>query len=538
MPKAMSLPSDNTLFEHAACGLVAAGMDGVILRANATFCRWLGYEAAELLGQRRMQDFFNMGGRVFLQTHCAPMLQVQGSVAEVQIDMLHRDGTRLPMLMNIVRRMHGDAALDEFALFIATDRRSYERELLIARKAAESELEARLGAEARLHETNQKLSAADRRKDEFLATLAHELRNPLAPMRNVLEALKRQSLDAALQAWSLEVLDRQLTHMTHLVDDLMEVSRISQGRLELRREPVDLVTILRSALDDVHAMIETASHTIEVDLPPEVIAVDADATRLTQVFVNLLTNAAKYTPNGGRISVLAERQGDEAVVSVRDTGIGIPKESLTAVFEMFSQLSPALERSQGGLGIGLALVRGLVALHGGSISVSSDGPNTGSEFTVRLPVTEAPLRVASPRTQEAGTQRCRILVVDDNVDAAESMTMALELLGYETRAAHDAETGLRAASDFAPQVVLLDIGLPGQNGYEVARRIRLAPRGAGIFLIAVTGWGQEADKQLAKEAGFDRHLTKPVDFEKLQALLAQRDEGGAERPAARHRPAE
>jgi CheY-like chemotaxis protein len=201
-------------------------------------------------------------------------------------------------------------------------------------------------------------------------------------------------------------------------------------------------------------------------------------------------------------------------------------------------LSPALERSQGGLGIGLALVRGLVALHGGSISVSSDGPNTGSEFTVRLPVTEAPLRVASPRTQEAGTQRCRILVVDDNVDAAESMTMALELLGYETRAAHDAETGLRAASDFAPQVVLLDIGLPGQNGYEVARRIRLAPRGAGIFLIAVTGWGQEADKQLAKEAGFDRHLTKPVDFEKLQALLAQRDEGGAERPAARHRPAE
>jgi PAS domain S-box-containing protein len=522
MAKAMSLPPDGALFEDAACGLVLAGTDGTILRANATFCRWLGYAAAELVGQRRVQDFFSMGGKVFHQTHCVPLLQVQGSVAEVQVDMLHREGARLPMLMNIVRRRHGEAALDQFALFIATDRRSYERELLIARKAAEGELEARLGAEARLHEINQKLSAADRRKDEFLATLAHELRNPLAPMRNVLEALKQQSLDASLQAWSLEVLDRQLTHMTHLVDDLMEVSRISQGRLELRRKPIDLVTILRSALDDVHGMVEAASHTVEADLPREAITVDADATRLTQVFVNLLTNAAKYTPEGGRSSVLAQRQGDEAVVSVRDTGIGIPRESLSAVFDMFSQLSPAIERSQGGLGIGLALVRGLVTLHGGSISVSSQGANTGSEFTVRLPVTDAPPQADSPKPQEPGMRRCRILVVDDNVDAAESMTMTLELFGYETRAAHDAETGLRIASEFAPQVILLDIGLPDQNGYEVARRIRQAPWGADIFLIATTGWGQEADKQLAQDAGFDRHLTKPVDFEKLQALLAQR----------------
>lgn len=522
MTGATSLPPDGMLFEHAACGLVLASADGKILRANTTFCRWLGYEPAELVGQHRMQDFFTMGGRVFHQTHCSPMLHVQGSVAEVQVDLVHRDHSRIPMLMNIIRRHHGDIVLDEFALFIATDRRSYERELLVARKAAEAEVEARLGAEARLNETNQKLSTADRRKDEFLATLAHELRNPLAPMRNVLEAMKRQSLDAHLQTWSLEVLDRQITHMTHLVDDLMEVSRISEGRLELRRAPTDLVTILRSALDDVSPMLIAASHTLEVDVPKEAVTVHADATRLNQVFTNLLTNAIKYTPTGGVISVLARVQGGEVVVSVRDTGIGIPKESLSSVFEMFSQLSPALERSQGGLGIGLALVRGLVTLHSGTITVSSDGANRGSEFTVRLPTIERPLPTISPERKEADVRRCRILVVDDNVDAAESMTMALDLFGYETQTAHDGGTALQTATEFMPQVVLLDIGLPDQNGYEVARQIRRAPGGDEVFLIAATGWGQEADKQLAQRAGFDCHLTKPVDFEKLRTLLAQR----------------
>jgi PAS domain S-box-containing protein len=525
MDQAMPLPSDGTLFEHAACGLLAAASDGTILRANLTFCRWLGREADEVTGKKRVQDFFTMGGRVFHQTHCAPLLQVQGSVAEVQIDMLHSDHSRLPMLMNIVRRRYGEGTLDEYAFFIATDRRAYERELLIARKAAEAALQARLGAEARLHEINQRLSTADRRKDEFLATLAHELRNPLAPMRNVLEALKRQSLDPSRRTWSLEVLERQLTHMTHLVDDLMEVSRISQGRLELRRKPVDLVTLLHAALDDVRGAVESAGHVVEVALPAAAIMVDADATRLTQVFVNLLTNAVKYTPKGGQLLLRAQREGAEAVVSVRDNGIGIPTESLGTIFEMFSQLTPALERSQGGLGIGLALVRGLVALHGGSIAARSEGAGMGSEFTVRLPlaVETAVTVAAAPAAQaEAGMTRCRILVVDDNVDAADSMTMALELFGYETRAAHDGAGGLRAAEEFAPQVVLLDIGLPDQNGYEVARGLRAAPWGAGMFLIAATGWGQDADKQLALDAGFDGHLTKPVDFAALQALLAQR----------------
>jgi signal transduction histidine kinase len=516
-----SLPPDEVLFEQAACGLVVTASNGLILRANNTFGGWLGHDAASLAGKRRVQEFFTMGGRVFHQTHCGPMLHVQGSVAEVQVDLVHRDRSRLPMLMNIVRSQHGETLMDEYAFFIATDRRSYERELLVARKAAETELEARLGAEASLHEMNQKLSLADRRKDEFLATLAHELRNPLAPMRNVVEAMKQTSMDVRRQEWALGVLDRQLTHMTHLVDDLMEASRISQGRLALRRQPIDIVPVLRSALEDVSGMVRAAEHTLDVALPQDAIMVDADATRLAQVFVNLLTNATKYTPRGGRITVRAWQQGSVAAVSVRDTGIGIPKEALTTVFDMFSQLSPALERSQGGLGIGLALVRGLVTLHGGTISADSEGIGKGSEFTVQLPALDAPVQVAASVTLQGATQRRRILVVDDNVDAAASMTMALELIGHETRAVHDGAAALQVAATFLPQVILLDIGLPGQNGYEVARQIRRMPWGRSVFLIAATGWGQESDKQLAEAAGFDRHLTKPVDFGKLQALLSQ-----------------
>jgi signal transduction histidine kinase len=515
-------PPDEVLFEQAACGLVVTGVDGTILRANARFCVWLGCDLAALPGRRRVQDFFTVGGRVFHQTHCAPMLHVQGSVAEVQVDLLHHDRSRLPMLMNIIRWRHGDAVLDAYAFFLATDRRSYERELLVARKAAEAELEARLDAEASLHEINHKLSLADRRKDEFLATLAHELRNPLAPMRNVVEAMKRHSLDARSQKWSLDVLDRQLTHITHLVDDLMEASRISQGRLTLRRKPIDLVAVLRAALDDVGGMTAAAGHALDVNLPPEPMTVDADATRLAQVFINLLTNAAKYTPRGGRIVVTAERQCADAVVSVRDTGIGIPRESLATIFDMFSQLSPALERSQGGLGIGLALVRGLVALHGGTISADSEGVGRGSVFSVRLPVLDTPASMPAAMPADATARSCRILVVDDNVDVAESMAMALGLFGHETLAVHDGGAALEAGGTFLPDVVLLDIGLPGQNGYEVAREIRRAPWGRNVLLIAATGWGQDADRQLAEDAGFDHHLTKPVDFASLQALLSQR----------------
>ncbi|MFS0757573.1 ATP-binding protein [Noviherbaspirillum sp. 1P10PC] len=501
--------------------MAVANTDGLLLRINFTLLRWLGYEAADLVGKRRTQDLFSVGARVFHQTHCVPLLQVQGSVGEVQIEMVHQDRRRIPVLMNVVRRKHNNTVLDEFAFFVANDRRSYERELLLARKGAENELTARLTAEHKLREMNEQLKLADRRKDEFLATLAHELRNPLAPMRNVLEIFKLHAGNESSRSWALSVLDRQLHQLTHLVDDLMDVSRITQGRMELRRQAVDLRTILGVASEDVRGMMEAAFHTFKVDLPDDALMVHVDPTRITQVIVNLLTNAAKYTPEGGQIVLRVKQEKAEAVVSVSDTGIGIPEESLATVFDMFSQLSPALERSQGGLGIGLALVRGLVQLHGGSVSVTSQGVGKGSEFIVRLPLTEAATQADSPKLSNTGAQPFRILVIDDNIDSAESMTMALELLGYEAQAAHDGHTGLQSVERLKPNVILLDIGLPDLNGYEVARRIRSLLLGKDVFLIAATGWGQEADKQLALDAGFDCHLTKPVDFHKLQELLVQ-----------------
>ncbi|WP_242404448.1 hybrid sensor histidine kinase/response regulator [Janthinobacterium agaricidamnosum] len=508
------------MFEHAACGLLLADANGNILRANSTLCHWLGYLSAELTGgAMRIQDLLTIGGRVFHQTHCAPMLQVQGSVAEVQFDLRHRNQSRIPMLINIVRRNHGGAIFDEFALFIATDRRSYERELLAARKAAEASLEAKLGAEAQLKAINQQLSAADRRKDEFLATLAHELRNPLAPMRSALEILKLQSQGEPTHNRVLGVFERQMQHMTHLIDDLMEVSRITQGRMALRRSIIDLASVMRAAAADVHDMIEAARHTLTISLPEENIAIDADATRLTQVIVNLLTNACKYTPAGGQIRLAAQRRDGYAVISVADSGIGIPPESLSNIFEMFSQLEPALERSKGGLGIGLALVRGLVALHGGTISADSQGAGLGSTFTVRLPLTDAAVDTDAAAAPVHEKQALRVMVVDDNIDAAETLTMALDLLGYQARNTGNAAHGLALAQEFTPHIALLDIGLPDMNGYELARRLRQTSWGAGMTLIAATGWGQDSDKQLALEAGFDHHLTKPIDFDQLQTLL-------------------
>lgn len=513
-------PPDDALYEHAACGLLLAETDGLIRRANATICRWLGYEASQLVGQVRLQDLLTVGGRLFHQTHINPILQLQGSVAEVQVEMRHRNHTRIPLLINIVRRRHGDTLLDEIALLVGEDRRAYERELLKARQMAEAALEARHGAEAKLHALNEQLSLADRRKDEFIATLSHELRNPLAPMHSALEVMKLKSSGYAALDPVLPVFERQLNHITHLVDDLMEISRITQGRMELRRAPLDLTAVVRAAAADVAPLIDASGHTLTVSVPAESLVVDGDATRLTQVVVNLLTNAAKYTPRGGRISLEATRQDGEAAISVRDDGIGIPERSLATVFDMFSQLEPALDRSQGGLGIGLALVKGIVSLHGGSICAFSEGVGLGSEFVVRLALSTAALAGETQPTEAGNIDILRVLVVDDNVDAADTLAMALELLGCHPKAVYTAADGLAQLEAFAPQVALLDIGLPDMNGYELARQIRATAGGAAITLIAATGWGQTSDKQRAMEAGFDHHLTKPVDFDKLQSVLA------------------
>jgi len=367
------------------------------------------------------------------------------------------------------------------------------------------------------------LKEADRRKDEFLATLAHELRNPLAPITNAIALLRRANGDRAVLDDANTLLTRQVQHLVRLIDDLLDVSRISRGKLQLRKERVELATVLENAVESTYPMIEGGRHQLTVTLPPKGVYLDGDPIRLCQLFSNLLNNAAKYTDRGGHIGLSAETHGNEVAVSVRDTGIGIPPEQLPRIFEMFSQLTPALERSQGGLGIGLALVRALVDLHGGRIEAHSSGPGMGSEFTVYLPV----IQIVRPNQQptevgpavESG-RKFRILVVDDNRDAANSLAAMLRTMGRDTHLAYDGLEAVQLAATIRPDVALLDIGLPKMTGYEVARHLRHQPGGDQMVIIAVTGWGQEEDKRRAMEAGCDQHITKPLDVALLERLLA------------------
>ncbi|OOO01303.1 MAG: Autoinducer 2 sensor kinase/phosphatase LuxQ [Chromatiales bacterium USCg_Taylor] len=368
------------------------------------------------------------------------------------------------------------------------------------------------------------LKDADRRKDVFLATLAHELRNPLAPIRNALQILMAKGpLDPELQ-WAQGVIDRQVQQMARLLEDLLDVSRISQNRLKLRKEWVELAAVLGAALETSRPVIEAGGHELTVTLPPEPIHLEGDPVRLAQVFANLLNNAAKYTEEGGRIRLAAERQGSEVAVSVKDTGIGITSKILPRVFEVFTQSKRALMRSQGGLGIGLSLVKGLVELHGGSIEARSDGAGRGSEFVVRLPVVGEKLvqepAQAGEDEQPKPVMKCRVLVADDSRDSADSLAMFLKIKGYEVGTAYDGEQAVEAAEALRPDVVLLDIGMPNLDGYDACRRIRQQPWGQGMFLIALTGWGQEEDRRRTEEAGFNQHVVKPVDPAALMKLLA------------------
>ena len=390
MPHQVLSPPVDRLFEHAACGLLCTDADGLILQVNQTACDWLGYQSEALVGTMRLRDLLSVGGRVFLQTHCLPILQMQGSVAEVQMDLVRHDGERIPVLMNIVRRQCEGRVIDSVALITSHDRRAYERELLKARKAAEAALEERRGFEKKLAAMNEELACADRRKDQFLATLAHELRNPLAPIRSGLEIVRMRYPDDVAMARIMGVFDRQIQQITHLVDDLMEVSRITQDRLLLRCAPLNVAQTLKAAVSDLRDLRSRTSHQLMLELDDDDIVIRADATRLTQVVINLLTNAYKYTPEGGSIWLRAVRDGDEVVISVRDSGIGIAPSDMAAIFGMFAQVESTIEKSNGGLGIGLWLVKRLVELHGGSVSAYSAGTGQGSTFTVRLPVAGPP----------------------------------------------------------------------------------------------------------------------------------------------------
>lgn len=369
------------------------------------------------------------------------------------------------------------------------------------------------------------LKESDQRKDEFLAMLAHELRNPLAPIRNATQILRLEVSPRPELQWATEVIERQVEQMSRLVDDLLDVSRITRGKIELRKEPVELAVLVQSALESSRPLIEKWKHELTVAVPSEPILLEGDVTRLSQVLANLLNNAAKYTDQGGRISVTAERHGDQALIRIKDTGIGIPRDMLPRIFEMFKQVDSSMERSEGGLGIGLTLVQRLVEMHGGAVEAHSAGVGQGSEFIVRLPVTVED-QVRKPQGEEGVEHKtlssgtCRILVVDDNQDSAETVALLLRAMGHEVHLAHDGLEAVKEAATFQPAVVLLDLGLPRLNGFEAARRIREQRGGADRILIALTGWGQEEDRRRSKEAGFDHHLTKPIDFDALREILA------------------
>jgi PAS domain S-box-containing protein len=386
-------------------------------------------------------------------------------------------------------------------------------------------------------EAEQALKRADQRKDEFIATLAHELRNPLAPIRSATELLNRFTQLPPNVERAMAVIDRQSRHLARLVEDLLEVSRITQGKVSLQRKTVSLVDCLSDALHAVDSALKAAGLEVTIHLADEPLYASADATRIVQCFVNLLNNAIKFTPRAGHITVRAERTGGQAQITVTDSGIGIAPENLEEIFRLFAQITPVLERSHGGLGIGLALVKGFIELHGGTVSAASPGVGYGSTFTVRVPLMEvaavAPLD-GQVVLHPVRMQRRRVLVVDDNRDAAASMVALLQAAGHEVRDAHDGPEGLRVAFEFEPEVILLDIGMPGMSGLEVARELRRRAGQPPPRIIAVTGWGQERDRTLTREAGFDFHLTKPVNHVELDVLMSLDQGATGQLAAVRH----
>jgi PAS domain S-box-containing protein len=454
----------------------------------------------------RMIDFFPREDRPFVRDQVMAALTGEQAEWEGELRLAQPDGKApLPVYFKGFAVRDGDGN----NLGLATITRD-----ITLQKHAEDELR-RVAAD---------LSEADLRKSEFLATLAHELRNPLAPIRTGLDLLRMAPGDAAAARRVHGMMDRQLGHLIHLVDDLLDIARITRGKIELKKEAVSLQAIVGMAVETSAALIEAHGHRLQVDLAPEPLALEADVTRLVQVLSNLLNNAAKYTPHGGTIALSAWREDGHAVIAVTDSGIGIAPEAIGSVFEMFTQVRGSLDRAQGGLGIGLSLVRRLVELHGGRVSAFSGGRGQGSTFTVRLP-----LRPGTPhaKTGDAAAEGAagaagplRVLVVDDNADAADSLAALLGLLGHTTRVAHDGPEGLFLAETFEPDLAFLDIGLPGMSGYDLAGAIRRMGTMQQVVLIALTGWGSGSDQRQAQEAGFDQHMTKPVSLEALEQALA------------------
>lgn len=487
--------------------VISTDAEGRVMFLNGVAESLTGYPLAEALG-RPLPDIFHIINEQSRQPVENPALRAlrEGTIVGLanHTVLITKDGAEWPIDDSAapIRNEQGEVAGVVLVFRDITERRRLEHDL--RRVAAD-------------------LSEADRRKNEFLAMLAHELRNPLAPIRNALQIMQlSRDNEEAVQSAS-EIMERQIDQMVRLVDDLLDVSRISRGKIDLRRELVELALVISQAVETSRPTVERAGHELTVTLPPQPVYLHADPVRLAQVFSNLLNNACKFSEPNGRISLTAEQQGSDVVVSVKDTGVGIPPEMLPKIFEMFAQVDRSLERSQGGLGIGLTLARQLVEMHGGSVSAFSEGRGRGSEFVVRLPIfIEQPKPLPEPIVSElTPTPPRRILIVDDNEDSAMSLAILFKINGDETRMAHDGLEAVETAETFRPDVALLDIGLPKLNGYEVARKIREQPWGQKMALVALTGWGQNDDREKSKVAGFNAHLVKPVKHAAILKLLAE-----------------
>ncbi len=481
-------------------GIANPGAQGTYLNPAGRRMAGIGPEAD--IANYTLIDYFAPDSRAYVHNVVLPALAGPHAKWEGELRMRHMlSGAVFPVYYK------GFAVRDHEGVIIALAN--------ITRDITEQK-----NAEDELRRIASDLSEADRRKSEFLATLAHELRNPLAPIRTGLDLVRMRSPDPAATARIYAMMDRQLGHLVHLVDDLLDVARITRGKIELKKEATDLGAIVAMAVETSASLVASAGHQLAVNVPETPLPLEGDVTRLVQVLSNLINNAAKYTPAGGHITLTAWREGVQAVLSVTDTGVGIPDEAMTTLFDMFTQVGGNMARAQGGLGIGLSLVQRLVELHGGTVSASSAGVGQGSTFIVRLPLrTETMPNVAPALQARAPGEPLRILVVDDNVDAGESLAALLDVMGHNTRVASNGPAGYALAAEFVPQLAFLDIGMPGMNGHELARAIRNTAGLEQMVLVALTGWGTHEDELQSRAAGFDRHLTKPVDFGALDKVF-------------------
>lgn len=488
------------IVESSEDAIISRTLDGTIQTWNAAAERLFGYPAADVVG--RSIDLLIPAERMAEEREIVARLRTGERIAAMDTVRLRRDGQPVPVSLTTSTIRDGAGNIVGASKIIR-------------------DVSERKQAEGRIQDLLAALRMADRRKDEFLATLAHELRGPLAPLRNMLEIIKLSDGDRQVLDQARDTMERQLKQMVRLVDDLLDVSRITLNKLELRKERVELASVLYQSVEACRHLAVNANHDVRLSVPATALYVDADPVRLVQVFSNLLNNSCKYTEPGGHIRLTADREGSDVVVIVEDDGMGMPADMLHRIFDMFTQVDPTLERSHGGLGIGLTLVKSLVEMHEGQVEAFSAGLGQGSRFVVRLKMfTETPA-VATPDTppQVSPSTARRILVVDDNLDGASSLAMLLKISGHETHLAHDGLAAVEAAERLQPDIVLLDIGLPKLNGFEACRRIREQPGSSGRILVALTGWGQEEDRRKSQEAGFDYHLVKPVDFGELSALL-------------------